>query len=773
MPCVRKLRKRVVSPIANMNIANFLQMRRNAAAMLVLFFCLSFAAIIAQTWWAIMQDKEITLAAEKGSGLVAVRILQEHATQTLQEAERKILTVVQAVHASNSALQQEEILLQSFVNAKILDHGAVKTLQYINRDGIAWVSSLDFPSHANDVSRRWEVQFLLQRPDFQESVIGHAFQSRYDSQWVMPVVRNLYDKHGNWLGLISADVRVNYFAAVYARAAKDNDATVSLFANQGFVIVRSPFEARYADRDISHSPVLKLFAGDEMEGSFTHADFLDDEKARLYTYRKVTGFPITTVYGRDLQAILAPWRQRSRDRILFSTATIASLGLLTFYLRWHIRRLRHSRQSLRETENKFISLFVQSPLPLALVDLSNDQFVEVNQVFLQQFGYVRTELVGKTPLDVRLWQQPLDRKNYLETLQRQRFVNKLEVQFLRKNGEPLTCLLSSRLLDEIGQNRVIFSPLDVTRQRQIETEIRELNQQLEARVRSRTQRLEQTNQDLADTLQSLKDTQKELIQAGKMAGLGSLVAGVAHEIHAPIGNSMQMANDMADAIQNLQQIMRERSIRRSELMRFLSDGAETAATLLGNLVRAAELVSSFKQVAVDQASNQARHFDVRRVLEEIVLTSAPLYRDLALEMQLDLQSDIVIHSFPGVVSQAISHFLSNALLHAFVGRTSGKMFLSCRMVQEQQVEIVFGDDGIGIAKADLARVFEPFFTSRAGGNGLGMHIVYNLVTGVLGGTISLHSEVGQGTQVRLLLPLVAPGLPGNASLSSGMTTLDF
>lgn len=743
-----------------MDNATSLHFQRNAGPILLFLFCLSIAAIIGQTWWAIAQDKELTLSSERENGLVAVRLLQEHASQTLQEAERKILNVVQALQNHESHFVKDEEQLHHFVRDKVLDDGAVKSLQFINRDGVAWVTSRDYAAHKHDVSQRADVRYLLLHREIVDSVIGHPFQSRYDSQWVMPVLRNLFDHQGKWLGLVSADVRIAYFGAVYARAAKDNDATAALFANNGFVIVRSPFEARYVNRDISSSPVLQQLSDGDTEGSFAHEDFLDDEKTRLYTYRKIAGFPITTVYGRGMDSILAPWQERSRDRILFSSATITLLGMLTFYLLHHVRKLNHNKASLRESENKFIGLFQQSPLPLALLAQEKDYLIEVNQVFLLQFGYQREELICVAAAHQQLWHAEAARDAYQQLLHEHDYVEKMEVALLRKDGVRITCVISSRKFEIDGQTMVVFSPLDITRQRQIETEIRELNQELEQRVRYRTQKLVHTNQELAETLQSLTDMQKDLIHAEKMAALGSLVAGVAHELNTPLGNSMTMASSMATDTQNLLAVMSERSLRRSELETFLSDGVEGANALLLNLTRAAELVSSFKQVAVDQASNLARQFELRKVLEEMVVTSASLYRNRDITMEMHLQPDIYMHSYPGAVSQALSNFITNAINHGFEEREHGKMTLSCRMLDGEQVEVVFSDDGIGIPPTLLSRVFDPFFTTKMGhgGNGLGMHIVYNQVTVLLGGKIYIDSDLGVGTTVRMILPLRAPSI---------------
>jgi signal transduction histidine kinase len=176
-----------------------------------------------------------------------------------------------------------------------------------------------------------------------------------------------------------------------------------------------------------------------------------------------------------------------------------------------------------------------------------------------------------------------------------------------------------------------------------------------------------------------------------------------------------------------------------------------------NLERAAELVTSFKQVAVDQSSNQRRKFDLRQAIEEVLLTLRPMYAKTAFRLEYDLAAKIDMDSFPGALGQIITNFVANALAHAFEGRSAGLMQIKTSL-RDDQAEIVFSDDGVGISEQNMKRVFDPFFTTKLGkgGSGLGMHIVYNLITDVLGGKVVLTSTVGVGTQITVTLPLRAP-----------------
>ncbi|MFZ6843667.1 PAS domain-containing sensor histidine kinase [Undibacterium sp. RuTC16W] len=413
---------------------------------------------------------------------------------------------------------------------------------------------------------------------------------------------------------------------------------------------------------------------------------------------------------------------------------------------------------LRENEYKYSTIFQLSPIALGLVSVNSSLFIEVNDVWLALFGYLRDDVVGRTALELQFWEKLEQRDAMMQLLFNEGRVDRFEIHHRHQNGQVLICLLSARLFTMNGEKVFIFGLHDVTRQYQIEQEIREMTVQLEARVRLRTIKLEQANIELAEAMESLKRTQDELIRSEKMAALGSLVAGVAHELNTPIGNSVTVASTLQDKTRELLQDIDEGKLRRSTLDSYLQSASTGTALLMRTLGIARELVRSFKQVAVDQSSNQRRQFDLKAALEEVIATLMPMFHKGAFVLRTDLIQDVAMDSFPGPLGQIITNFMTNALNHAFDGKESGEMRISSRLRDAGHVEIVFADDGNGIADADQKRVFDPFFTTKLGqgGSGLGMHIVYNLVTGVLGGSIDLESHIGKGTRFTMVLPLVAP-----------------
>jgi ligand-binding sensor domain-containing protein/signal transduction histidine kinase len=265
--------------------------------------------------------------------------------------------------------------------------------------------------------------------------------------------------------------------------------------------------------------------------------------------------------------------------------------------------------------------------------------------------------------------------------------------------------------------------------------------------------------DNADAYRQLQDTQQQLVAQEKLAALGSLVAGVAHELNTPIGNSLLMASALQEKTAEVVVKFDDQTIRKSDLASFIAASQEAAGLIMRSLRNAADLVNSFKQVAVDQASAQRRNFYLQQATQEIVATMMNQVRKAGHSLEVRVPGDIVLDSFPGPYGQVIINFVNNALLHAFHERSGGHMFVTASTPQPGRVLIEFRDDGGGIAPAYLQRIFDPFFTTKMGqgGSGLGLNITYNIITSLLGGSIRVESTVGEGTCFFVDLPLSAPG----------------
>lgn len=286
-------------------------------------------------------------------------------------------------------------------------------------------------------------------------------------------------------------------------------------------------------------------------------------------------------------------------------------------------------------------------------------------------------------------------------------------------------------------------------QRVTET-LRSSERLLEGRVSARTA-------ELSATVERLKQTQADLVQAEKLASLGALVAGVAHELNTPIGNALTTASALEHVSQELQTAMNQGELRRSALTRFI-DNAVPMAELIGrSCQRAATLISSFKQVAVDQTSEQRRRFDLRALVEDNIAAIRPSFKHAPWLINTEIPAGIGCDSYPGPLGQVIVNLIQNAMIHAFAGRAQGTLSISASLKGER-VEMRFSDDGKGMESGILAHIFDPFYTTQLGqgGSGLGLSIARNIVTGVLGGTLQVSTELGQGSCFSLNLPLSAP-----------------
>jgi ligand-binding sensor domain-containing protein/signal transduction histidine kinase len=273
--------------------------------------------------------------------------------------------------------------------------------------------------------------------------------------------------------------------------------------------------------------------------------------------------------------------------------------------------------------------------------------------------------------------------------------------------------------------------------------------------------------DNAEAYRRLKETQAQLAASEKLASLGSLVAGVAHELNTPIGNSLLMASTLHEKTEQLAARFAGNQLKKSELEAWIAADREATSLMMRSLHAAADLVNSFKQVSVDQASAQRRRFDLARACQEIAATMMNQVRRAGHRLELRVEPGIQMDSYPGPLGQVLINFVNNALLHAFE-KPGGLIVLSAALRDSGHVHIEFADDGRGIAPEHLSRIFDPFFTTRMGqgGSGLGLNIAYNIVTTLLQGTIRVESSPGKGTVFVMQLPLQPANAPAQAAVAA-------
>ena len=303
------------------------------------------------------------------------------------------------------------------------------------------------------------------------------------------------------------------------------------------------------------------------------------------------------------------------------------------------------------------------------------------------------------------------------------------------------------------------------RERELQRHRSNLEDLVDLRTRLLTQakeQAEQANLELAAALENLRITQAELARRDKLAALGALVAGIAHELNTPIGNSMMVASTMAERTRHLQASLAG-GMRRAALETYLDDAAEAGAIVQRNLQRAADLVSGFKQIAVDRSSSQRRRFLLHQFVGQLMLPLCVRLKNTGFTVEQYIDEQLIMDSYPGPLGQVLASLFDNSVLHGFEGHSHGTIVLRGCANARGEIELSLSDDGVGIPPANLQRIYDPFFTTRlgSGGSGLGLHIVHNIVTGVLGGRIEVASDAGSGATFTLLLPAVAPPPDGH------------
>ncbi len=303
------------------------------------------------------------------------------------------------------------------------------------------------------------------------------------------------------------------------------------------------------------------------------------------------------------------------------------------------------------------------------------------------------------------------------------------------------------------KEKIIERDNEISARKTAEDEIRELNETLEHKVEDRTKQLRNINVKLNQSMIELKKTQDNLIEAEKMASLGELVAGVAHEINTPVGSSLTGITYFNSLSQDISKLYKEDNLSQEDFENFLKKSKELAKSININLEKTAKLVSSFKQVAVDQSSDDKRDFNMCEYIDEILLSLNNITKKTRIKIEKQCPNHLSIQSYPGVFSQVLTNFIINTTIHAYDKKEKGKIEIIIND-KETDIELIYKDYGKGIKEENLAKVFNPFFTTNreSGGSGLGLSIIYNLITTKLHGTIKCESRVNEGTTFIIHFP---------------------
>ena len=448
-----------------------------------------------------------------------------------------------------------------------------------------------------------------------------------------------------------------------------------------------------------------------------------------------------------------------------------SLNTMSISLHQRVQQLELSEQKLAQSEARFKILFDIAPVALAVSKLDGtllDVNVATTTLFNAEFN-IQFDSEFHVDFNSRIpaKQMTLQNNIWYSKEEAQRIWSIYEQQGALR-GDIATVKLRNRNTLELAvwsasfmvgdQQTIIWALLDHTEERKAKRELTALNSMLEDRVKERSLALELANRDLTVALETIQQTQRELIHAEKLASLGSLVAGIAHELNTPIGNSLLTATTLGEKSLALENIFTQGKLTRSAMKQHLQETRQGCQLLEIALTKAADLIAAFKQIAVNQHNEQRRRIHLHSMVSTIISAFEPSFERMQCQVQIQIPEQIELDTYPSSLRQIFENLINNALIHAFVEHNNAKISISAIQLATDKIDIVFSDNGAGMSADVLDHLFDPFFTTRMGqgGAGLGMSIVYNIATGILGGSITADSETHHGTTITLRIPLIAP-----------------
>lgn len=408
---------------------------------------------------------------------------------------------------------------------------------------------------------------------------------------------------------------------------------------------------------------------------------------------------------------------------------------------------RRAEAAQAAAEARWHSILETSPIAIAVVSAASGAGLFRNRRWDELFGPPGDDEEGLRPR----FAEPAEGARLAAAVASGDGVSAWKAEMVGADGRRWWALMEVRPIEFSGRPALILWVYDDTERRRAEDGLRAARDRAEA------------------ALADLAEAQRSLIESEKLAALGGLVAGVAHEVNNPVGIGVTVASTLAGRAEAFAAELAGGQLKRSRLEEFVAGVRDAAGQLVANLGRAADLVQSFRQVAVDRTHAERRLFDLASVTDEVVASLRPGLRATRVAFTVEVEVGLGIDGYPGAWGQVVTNLFVNALTHAFPDGEPGQITLTAKGAGADRVAVVFADDGVGMPSEVARRAFEPFFTTRRGrgGSGLGLNIVYNIVTHRLGGRITLTSRPGEGSRFLLDLPRVAPREGDGAAVGRG------
>ena len=595
-------------------------------------------------------------------------------------------------------------------------------------------------------------------------------------EYVLNVSKVLQNERGEFAGIILASLGPDYFKTLLDSVVYSSDMSVSLVHGDGKVIFRIADPQGETGRDWAVVPE-HLKSGVKlsfMQG--VSAVTREDRLMALQTIRPellAVNTALVAVASRNVDALFAQWQKDLVISVILFVLLGLGSGIALFYQQKRQRAfdllsaeqklaIQQAAAAIKSSEERWSFALEAGGEGVWDWNIQTGE-AHYSKRWKEMLGYADAE-IGDQAAEWSSRVHPDDMPKAMAIIQDhldgKTLSARVEMRLRCKDGSWLWTLGRGMVVSRDAENkpfRLVGTNVDISEGKRAAAELEQHRQHLESLVAARTAELKDRNSELEHAMIHLQEIQQSLIQSEKLSGLGAMVAGVSHELNTPIGNARAVSTTLLEGGREFSAKL-ESGLKRSDLVDFMSRVNEGQELIEKNLTRAAELIQSFKQVAVDQTSSNRRTFDLKTTIEDVLATIRPAFKHTPITIREDLTSGIDVDSYPGPLSQVLVNLMENARIHGFEGRLKGELSVRAHSDAEGHFVMTIEDNGAGIAAYDLPRIFDPFFTTRMGhgGSGLGLNIVFNIVTGLLGGKISVKSELGSGTIFTITAPLVAP-----------------
>ena len=599
--------------------------------------------------------------------------------------------------------------------------------------------------------------------------------ARYDGRKTMAFALPLRAPDGKFNGMVSALIDFDNVQKVFSGtldSARNNISLRSLPLHRLIVEQPKSSDPQLSLNQTSTEPHRTRIDAGEKQGVVNYVSF-QDGLDRLGAFRVLTNFPFYVTVGLDKNVILTAWKREAMNTSMAALVLLLSLG---FMLRQLARGDAKQRETFKRLENSLADQQAQNHELIALegrqrnllqklqtgivVHAPDSKILFSNARASELLGLTEGQMQGKEAIDPAWYfldeaTMPLALSDYpvVRVMTTGLPLGEHVMGINRPDINSVIWVLVSAFPEKDLQGNVVqivVNFYDVTERRLARDALEHQKMHLAELVEERTA-------ELSKALEVVRRTQDDLIQAEKLASLGSMVAGLSHELNTPLGNALLAATSLEKMFENTIEKVHAGSFKRTAFEEFLESGTEMSSLITRSSKRAADMIASFKQVAVDQTSEQRRKFDLAEVINDNLQTMLPKFKKAVGKVENNVPNGIACHSYPGPLGQILTNLIQNAFFHGFAGRDAGVVTISS-VITEQSVMLTVHDDGVGMSPSTLAHIFDPFFTTKLGqgGSGLGLSISHRIATSVLSGDLKVESTLNVGSSFILTFPRNAP-----------------